>query len=248
MRALPIFASDRVSKSRAGYTLTETIFAAAVTGVILAAAAVGSVSLQKSFVGNKHYAAGSSNGSRTIDHISRDLRNASRVSRVDSGVTTIFKTGTLEISGTNQLVVFVPNYYVSNAPDNTSGSAYKTSRFSRSNLPTGQTYFPYDNVVQVVGITRLPNYGGLLEIRYVKKARSPEDPTVCYFRREFEGGVLRSEEDIAEKVDSEQLTVVAADPRVFRISTSFSPKWTGERARAGTRQFSTVTLLNRRSD
>jgi hypothetical protein len=87
-----------------------------------------------------------------------------------------------------------------------------------------------------------------LEIRYIKKARSVSDPTLCYFRREFEGGVLRSEEDIAEKAVSERLVIIAVDPTVFRLSASFSPRWTGEQARPGTRQFSTVALLNKRAD
>ena len=100
-------------------------------------------------------------------------------------------------------------------------------------------------------MTRLPRYPGEVEIRYVKKPRSVQDSTICYFRQEWDGGaipVLRSEHEIAEKVEGEQLTILAVDQSRFRLIASFAPRWSGEATRAGTRQFVTVSLLNKRRD
>lgn len=238
----------KILRNCSGLTLIETLCAAAVTTIVLACASVGVIALQRSFVGSKFYAAKMNDGSRLTDYVSRDLHSAFRVSRIDSGTTTSFKTGTLEVTDINQLVIFLPNYFVSNIPDNSSGSDYKTPTFSRSRLPAGQTYFPYDDVVSVVGTTRTLKYPGELEVRYLKKARSAQDPTTCYFRQEYEAGTLRLEQEIAEDAETGKLSVLAVSARRFQILTSFGPKWTGEATRLGTRQFSTVQLLNPRRD
>lgn len=249
----PILSPTGGAKARPvrGFTIVELITAMAVTLSVFAGGLVGIVVLNKSFAGFRQYAAGSNDGNRVSDYVSRDLRSALGVSRIDSGTTTLFKSGSLEVNGTSQLVVFVPDYYSSNVPDNTSGSAYKTAHFSRANLPSGTTYFSYDSTVVVVGTTRVPKYPGQLEVRYLKKARSAQDPTLCYFRQEYDGGAtptLRSQMEIAEKVEMEKLTVVATNQRQFSIITSFSPRWSGEAKRAGTVQFSAVSLLNPRRD
>jgi hypothetical protein len=225
----------------------------AVTLVVLAGAMTGVVSLQKSLAGSTQYAAGFNDGTRLVDSISRDLRNAIRVSRLTSGTASAFKSGFFVIAETDQLVVTVPDFYESNVPDNSSGSAYKTSKYSRSNLnaSSGETFFPYTNVVAVIGTVRVPTYSGELEIRYLRKARSAQDPTLCYFRQEYDGGatpVLRSEEEIAERAESVRLSITALNRSQFRVLTSFSPKWSGEPRRAGTLQASVVKLLNARRD
>lgn len=235
-------------KNSSGFTLAEMLVATAVTALVLSGAALGVMTLQKSFFGSKHYARGMNDGTRLVDYISRDLRNALKVSRRTSGVAAPFKSGTFEITATDELVIFIPDYFVSNVPDNSSGSDYKLPRFSRSRIPTGKEWFDYNNVVEVIGTKRGAKYPSLLEVRYVKKARSATDSTICYFRQEYEGSTLRSERDIAEKVDNANLTVLAVDPRRFRILSSFASKWSLEAARAGTRQFSTVQLLNQRRD
>jgi len=234
-----------------GFTVVELLCAAAVSLVVLAGACSGVIALQKSFNGSQQYAAGMNDGSRLIDYISRDLRNAVKVTRVIGGVPSPFKSGSLEVVGTDQLSISVPDYYVTNSPSNSSGSAYKSPRYSRAYLPTGSTFFAYDSIVAVVGTTRVPRYPGELEIRYVKKARSAQDPTVCYFRREFDGGaamILRSEIDIAEKVTNENLTISSLDLKRFRIITNFRPQWTGEARRSATQQIATVKVLNIRKD
>lgn len=235
-------------RNRSGFTLMELLFATAVSSMVLGAAAIGVMTLQKSFVGSKQYARGMNDGTRLVDYVSRDLRNALKISRMTSGVAAPFIKDSFDVTSTDQLVIFIPDYFVSNIPDNSSGSDYKLPRFSRSRLPTGKEWFNYTEVVEVNGTRRGPKYPGLLEVRYVKKARSAQDPTICYFRQEYEGTTLRSERDVAENVDSAQLTIQAVTPRTFRILTSFASKWSLEAARLGTRQYSTVHLLNQRRD
>ncbi len=241
----------KTSRNCSGVTLVELVSAMAIVVSALAGGMVGIVALQKSFAGYQQYAAGSNDGSRVTDYLARDLRNAVAVSRLDSGTASVFKTGSLEVTSAAQLVVFVPDYYSSNVPDNTSGSTFKSGRFSRANLPSGSTYFAYDSAVEVVGTSRVPKYPGKVEVRYLKKVRSAQDPTICYFRQEYDGGatpVLRSEQEIAEKALGEKLIVAPVDPQNFRIVTSFSPRWSGEAKRAGTVQFAVISLLNKRRD
>jgi hypothetical protein len=224
------------------------LVASALTSIMLAGATTGVVALQKSFIGYKLYAAGMNDGSRLSDYISRDLRNATKIARIDSGVSSRFSSGSLDVSGLRQLVIVVPNYFLSNIPNNLSGSDYKRARYSRLNLAAGQDFFPYNDVVTTVSSTRLPKYPGEVEVRYLKKARSAQDPTISYFRQEYEAGTLRLERDIAEKVNNQSLVIQAVDERRFRIFTSFAPKWSGEANRTGTRQYAAIQLLNKRRD
>jgi hypothetical protein len=103
-------------------------------------------------------------------------------------------------------------------------------------------------VVKVVGVTRVPNYPGEVQVRYLRRAPTAEDPDTYFIRQEYEGSTLRSERDIAAKAAGETLIITAASATEFQITTSFRTRWTGEAARTGTRQFSTVKLLNRRRD
>jgi prepilin-type N-terminal cleavage/methylation domain-containing protein len=240
----------KLQQSR-GFTVVELLCAAAISLVVIAGATSGVIALQKSFDGTQQYASGMNDGSRLIDYISRDLRNAVKVTKVVGGVPTAFKSGSIDVEGTDQLSISVPDYYMSNTRLNASGSAYKTPRYSRANLAAGSSYYPYDTVVGVTGTIRVPKYPALLEIRYIKKARSVQDPTMCYFRREYEGGAamtLRSDVDIAQNVTNEKLTVTAVDLKRFRLFTTFRPKWSGETRRAATQQIATVKVLNTRQD
>lgn len=239
----------RCSTKQAGLTMIETVIAVAVTGVVLSGVAVGTMALQKSSLGAKHYAAGMNNGSRLVDYVTRDLRCATKVSRLVSGTATPFLKGqTLEVSDTNQLVVHIPDFYVSNVPDNSSGSDYKTPRHGRAQIPSASTYFSYNTVVEVFGVTRAPRYPGTVDVRYVRKARSSGDPTVCFFRQEYEGATLRLEEEIAEKAAAAILRLTAVEKHAFQVTADFASNWSGEAARAGARQFVTVKLHNTRRD
>src|SRR5437868_4458169 len=113
-----------LQKQRA-FTLVELLCASAVSVGVLTAAATGVITLQRSFAGFRQYTSGTNDSSRVADYLSRDLRNATKVSQVIGGTATPFKTGDIEITDTNQLVIFVPDYYLSNVPDNSTGSNYK---------------------------------------------------------------------------------------------------------------------------
>lgn len=251
MKAPGFLPRMKTSRRLAAMTLVEMACAVAITSAVLAGASAGVVALQKSFAGYKQYAAGMNDGTRVVDYVSRDLRNALRVSRRTAGTAAVFKSGFFQLTENDQLVIFLPDYYESNVPDNASGSDFKSPRLDRSNLTTGATFFPYLEVVALVGATRVPKYPGELEVRYFKQARSVQDPTQCYFREEYDGGaipVLRSRREIAQRAAAVRVTVTALNPSRFRILTSFSPEWSGEAKRMGTLQASTVKLFNFRRD
>lgn len=239
----------RNSFQQAGFTFLELMTAMAITTVLLGSVAAATFVLQKSFLGNKTYTKGVADNSRAVDYIARDLRNATAVSRRTGGNATPFKKGTFDITETDQLCVFVPNFYMSNVPDNSYQSTYKKPFFSRENM-NGQPYYPYNDVVVVVGVTRRPKYTGTLEVRYLKKARSASDSMVCMFRMEYENGTLRRADEISDRADSQTVTVnaVGLTMKKFQITSSFKSYWSGEAARKASRQFSTVYLENTRTD
>lgn len=233
--------------SKGAFTLLELLTATMITTVVVGSVFAATTALQKSFLGNRAYTKGINDNNRVVDYITRDLRNASAVSRRTNGTSAPFKVGTFDLTATDELCVFVPGYYVSNVPDNSKESPYKIPEFSRSRLQ-GQPYYQYDTIVRIDGVTRVPNYPSTLEIRYTKRARSASDPTVCIFRTEIEGGTVRLTEDIAEKVESQTVNVRAFGLHIIQITSSFASKWTGEKYRDGSKQFSTVYLENYRSD
>src|SRR6186713_2576685 len=102
------------------FAVVELLCASAISIVILAGASVGIIALQKSYRGSQQYAAGLNDGSRLIDYVSRDLRNAVKVTRIIGGVPSPFKSGSLEVVGTDQLSISVPDYYMSNSRSNSS--------------------------------------------------------------------------------------------------------------------------------
>jgi type II secretory pathway component PulJ len=234
------------SASRDGFTIVELMAAAAITIVILGSVAAATASLQRSFLGNRAYMKGSSDSARVVDYISQDLRNATGVSRNNAGVNTLLTFELFDITETDQLWITVPDYYTSNNPDNSSNSPYKTSRWSRTNLGE-RTYFPYDEIVKVVGVTRVPNYLGSLQIRYLKKRRAA-DQALCFYRMEYEGTTLRRTDEIAEKAEAMNIRISTVHPRRFQVSGNFSTRWSGENARKASAQFCTVALENYRTD
>lgn len=234
---------------QAGFTMVETIVAVAVTSVVLAGAAVATMALQRSSLSAQHYAKGMNDGNRLVDYVTRDLRCATKVSRRISGTATPFLKGqTLDVTENDQLAIFVPDYYLANVPDNSSGSNYKKARYSRSEIPGPKTHYEYHVVVEIFGVTRTAKYPGSIEVRYLRKARSASDPTICFFRQEYEGATLRLEQEIAEKTESAKLNIVAVEKQAFQIRSDFASKWSGEAGRTGARQYVTVKLFNKRRD
>lgn len=233
--------------SKAAFTMLEMLTATIITTVVVGSVFAATAALHKSFIGNRAYTKGINDNNRVVDYITRDLRNASAISRRTNGTSAPFKVGAFDITANDELCVFVPGYYVSNIPDNTQASPYKSPLFSRGRLE-GQPYYPYDTIVRIDGVTRVPNYPSTLEVRYTKRARSASDPTVCIFRTEIEGGAVRLTEDIAEKVESQTVRINAVGLHLIQITSSFASKWSGEKYRNNSKQFSTVYLENYRSD
>jgi hypothetical protein len=231
-----------------GFTLLETLTAVAITMVILGSVTASTIALQRSFLGNRAYTKSINDSQRVADYIARDLRSAMAISRRTNNVSTPFKISIFDIAANDELCIFVPNYYDSN---NSGSSEYREPHFARENIDTasGKTYFDYDDVVQIIGVTRFPKYPGTpLEIRYSKRARSATDPTICYFRTEFEGGIARQTEEIAENAEGLNVRIRGRQLKEFQIITSFSSKWSGEKYRDGSRQFTSVFLENFRTD
>lgn len=228
------------------FTLLETLTAAAITTVVVGSVTVSTMALQRSFLGNRTYTKSINDSQRVADYIARDLRSAMAISRRTNNVSTPFKNDSqFEIRQNDELCIFIPSYYTSNSPDN---PEYQEQYFARENLGTGKSYFDYKDVVDIVGVTRFPKYPGMLEVRYVKRPRSGSDATVCYFRTEYEGGIARKTEEIAEKADGLNVRMVVDDSKKFQITTSFSSTWTGEKYRESSRQFTSVFLENFRTD
>jgi hypothetical protein len=159
------------------------------------------------------------------------------------------KQQSLEITESDHLYIEIPDYYLTNVPDNSAGSDYKTPRYHRSQLPAGESYYPYNSVVEVFGVTRVPKYPGTIQVRYLRRNRSASDPTVCFYRQEYEGGTMRKEQEIAENVATAMVRLVTPDThQAFQVTSDFSSPWTGEAARKAARQFVTVRLVNPRRD
>jgi hypothetical protein len=235
-------------RGRAAFTVVEAMAAAAVTSIILAGVAMGAVALRHSYAANRKYIRDNANSARLIDYVCRDLRNAVQIS-LDGGVTPLQTTPStgVQITGSTQLSIFVPSYYQTNIPDNSYQSPYKTGVYNRSNLPAGQTTYPYDTVTDPNSFPRTLKFLGNVQVVYLKKARSM-DGTLCYYRQEYEGTTLRREDEIAEFGQDEQLIIVAVDSKDFQVGTSFASLVTGETFRAGSQQFSTVSIVNTRTD
>lgn len=245
----------RIFSKRTAFTLLEALTAATITTVVIGSVFATTVALQRSFLGNRSYTKSINDSNRVLDYIARDLRNASAVSRRTDNVSKTFKVGEFHIAANDELCVFISNFYVSNNPDNSKGSDFKSPFFSRKNLASGETYFAYDTLVRIDGITRVPQYKGpsgsrpdTLEVRYVKRARSTSDPVICFFRTEIENGTIKQTEEIAEKVEGLNIKVTGKSLYYMRLESSFSSRWTGEKYREASRQFITVGLENYRTD
>ncbi len=81
---------------QAGYTLAQLMVGVGVASVVLLGLVLGSISLQRSFVGTDQYATAQDAQLRVMDYITRDLRRAKSVSVTPDG---------------SQVSVTVPDYY-----------------------------------------------------------------------------------------------------------------------------------------
>jgi prepilin-type N-terminal cleavage/methylation domain-containing protein len=122
------------SPNNRGFTLVETMVAAAVVAIILVSIITGGVSLQKIFAGSDASMKANADQTRILDYIARDLRQALTVAVSNGGQT---------------LTLTVPPYLDPNTdvpvipsvkPGGGSGNG--TVDYGDSSSPTTVTYFP----------------------------------------------------------------------------------------------------------
>jgi prepilin-type N-terminal cleavage/methylation domain-containing protein len=203
---------------QSGFTLLELMVSLAAGLVALAVLIEGSVAVQKSLAASDQFSFRTNNGNRIADAVPQDLRLAVGVGTLDgsgnytklspssapltigSGLT---DPNTLAIvTSISTLAITIPDYYGSNVPDNSVGSAYKTTRYPRSTLNTGAAYngnsgsaavlngvVPWAQAVTTVTNTTTTAFAstgtGLIQVRYTQGPRSAADATPCYFRTEY---------------------------------------------------------------
>lgn len=268
--------------SRNGFTLTEVLVAGAIGLMVLAVLASTSLSLRRSTTATEQFARDSTTGSRLLDYVVQDLRRAVGVSSLSSGTYAVIKTNaTVAVSETTHLAIEIPDYYGSNEGDGAAGSPFRTSRYPRSQLNVlsvfnGSGAEPLNGTIEwKEAVTRYGSVetarfapadlgNGRVEVRYYRAARSPSDPSLCYFRAEYSPGAAVPNfrpEEIAERIstggDLITLIVQAAElppndarhGRVFRVTSAFQPRFRHSREPGvGAEQHLTVVLRNARRD
>ena len=245
------------NRLRSGFTLVETMFAMTVGVIVLGVFTYAAIGITRSLSGTERYIVGVANENRLMDYVAADLRRAVRVSILSgTNSTTVKNTGTTSysITDTTFLVLSLPDYYASNTPDNTKGSAFKTTRYPRATLNTSSTYngnanpllngvVPWVDAVTTVSNKNVTRFApaaagtGEIQVRYYRGARSAGDSTVCFFRAEYPSGsaTASSTVEIAERIsDSLSNTTLLISARnngqVFQLQSSFTPTYrrTGE--------------------
>jgi hypothetical protein len=228
--------------------------------VVLAGIASTSFYMKKSAAATNHYIVQANNGNRMLDYVGRDLARAVRVGHVSGATNTALKAGTCGITETDMLTVNLPDFYTSNTPDNTAGAAYKTPRYSRESLgATG--YVPWQNAVMAVGGMLVPRFAPAtgsdeIQVRYYRAQRSPQDSSMCYFRREYSpsGVALSPAVEVAEMVSmgnsiTSLIVTGLENGKLFRIQSNFTPGFRrGGATSAGTVQVREVRVQNARRD
>ena len=257
-------------------TLIELLIASSVALVILGVITYASMSISKTMAATERQVTGSVTENRLMDYVTEDLRRAVRVSILDGSTSTVIKdTGSTSytITETTKLVITIPDYYASNTPNNSTGSAFKTTRYPRTTLNTASTYngnsnslldgtVPWSEAQTTVGgksVTRFAPSSvgsGEMEVRYYRGPRSSSDATVCFFRSEYPAGssTASSTKEIAERVvDGVSSTTLAVSGKnggqTFRLQSSFVPTYTRKNSSASTTlAFVEVSVRNPRRD
>jgi hypothetical protein len=197
----------RLSHARSrhvAFTLLELAVAASVGLAVLAGLISAAIAIQRSISATSHYVNNVNNGNRLVDYVGQDLRRAVRVGSLVSGTNTSLKNNvSFTVTETNVLTANIPDYYGSNVPNNASGSAFKSSRYARTNLNTQAAFnsngagsplngcIAWNEAVTLVGATQAPRFApaatgtGEIQVRYYRGPRSGTDPTVCFFRAEY---------------------------------------------------------------
>lgn len=257
-------------------TLVELLIATSISVVILGVVTYASMSINRSMPATERQVTGSVVENRLMDYVTEDLRRAVRVSILAGGSSTVIKdTGgtSYTVNETTFLVISIPDYYSSNTPNNSVGSTFKTSRYTRATLNTSSTYngtgnslvdgtVPWSEATTTVGGKQVTRFApgsagnGEIDVRYYRAARSNSDPTVCFFRSEYPSGsgTPNSTTEIAERVvDAVSSTTLAISGKnggqTFRLQSSFVPTYTRNNGSASTTMaYVEVMLRNPRRD
>ncbi len=106
------------SRPPAAFTLAEMMISMGVSVLVIGALLVGSATLQKTLHSSETYASSYSDQRRLIDFLARDLRRAIEVSATDEdGAPRDAVAGPIDVSEDAALVLTLPGYYKSNAPE-----------------------------------------------------------------------------------------------------------------------------------
>jgi hypothetical protein len=103
-----------------GFTMAEMLIALTGSTIIIGAMMLSSVSLQKAFRASEQFAAGQADQRRLIDYLARDLRRAVGIAtstQVNGSAATKVRGESVVVEKETALVLTLPGYYQSNAPD-----------------------------------------------------------------------------------------------------------------------------------
>lgn len=265
--------------SRSAFTLIEMLVASGAALLLIGALVSASFAVQKSIAATNQYVTGVNNENRLVDYVAQDLRRALRVGVITSGgYATAKNISSFSVTEASVLAINVPDYYGSNTPDNSRGSAFRSTRYPRSSLNALAAYnsngvallngcVPWVEATTTVNSAPATRFSpaasgtGEIQVRYFRGPRSASDATTCFFRAEYPAGSNTPnspKRDIAERiVDSSSTTILvvsgfsvgSATGMRYRIQSSFIPRLRrGNASTAGTEQFVDVTLRNPRRD
>jgi prepilin-type N-terminal cleavage/methylation domain-containing protein len=257
---------------KSGYTLPEILAAMAMMSVVTAVIGTAMVTIRKSAQATSHYILETNNAARLVDYVSRDLSRALRVGQIVNGTyTTMKNVSGFNITETSILAINIPDYYAGNTPDNRPESPFKTSRYARATprpdgtwqpTPGANGATPWADAVMVVNGKQVARYAPKtaasdeIQVRYSRGPRSAQDPTVCYFRREYTsaGAPLAPAVEIAEQVvfngSTTSLTVDGLNNgTLYRLQSAFAARFSSSNtSTTATNQMLEVALLNERRD
>lgn len=259
-----------------GMTLMELVVSVTITGIILGVLVLAGAGINRRLWATEHFFDEVGNENRMMDSVAMDLRRAVRVGVLNGSTFTPIKDtlgSYYSINSSNWLVISIPDYYGSNTPNNSAGSAYKSSRYTRATLNTSSTYnsngiallngtVPWSDAQLTVAGKRVTRFAPLsatsdeLRVRYYTGARSSSDPTVCLFRAEYPPGATAasSTREVAQGIsDARSTTMLSISGRnggsILRLQSSFTPvfKRTGASS-ATTDAWVDVNIRNPRRD
>ena len=257
-------------------TLVELLVSVTISGIVLGVLVLAGAGINRRLWATEQFFNEVGNENRMMDSVAMDLRRAVRVSILAGSSSTPIKDtlGTYySVNSSSTLVISIPDYYGSNTPNNSTGSAYKSSRYTRATLNTSLTYnsngvlllngtVPWSDAQMTVGGKRVTRFAPLsatsdeLRVLYYTGARSSSDPTVCLFRAEYPPGSITPSytREVAQGIsDARSTTLLSIAGRnggsVLRLQSSFTPvfKRTGASS-ASTNAWVSVNIRNPRRD